>query len=107
SIERIATYRAEEKLTVQGKGEMLNIQGELVPIFPLPGYFHPGEGRDGNSVSRLVLIAEIERRKAAFPADELLGQQQIVIKKLEQGFPDIAGVSGGAILPDGCVGLVL
>jgi two-component system, chemotaxis family, sensor kinase CheA len=39
--------------------------------------------------------------------DELLGQQQIVIKKLETAFQNIPGLSGGAILSDGCVGLIL
>jgi two-component system chemotaxis sensor kinase CheA len=108
AIVRIVSFTEEEKLTVKKKGEMLSVRGELVPVFPLQGYFHPGEGRDGREpVSRLLLIAESEGRKAAFPVDELLGQQQIVIKKLEEGFPDIAGMSGGAILPDGRVGLIL
>jgi two-component system chemotaxis sensor kinase CheA len=39
--------------------------------------------------------------------DELLGQQQVVIKSLGQGMAKVAGVSGGAILGDGRVGLIL
>jgi two-component system chemotaxis sensor kinase CheA len=108
AIVRIVSYNEEEKYTVKKKGEMLSVRGELIPLFPLQGYFHPGEGRgEATIASRLLLIAESEGRKAAFPVDELLGQQQIVIKKLEEGFPDIAGMSGGAILPDGRVGLIL
>lgn len=106
SIVRIVTFKEEERLSVRGKGRMLPIQDELVPLFPLPGWF-PGGAAAAEDAPRLLVIAESEGRKAAFPVDELLGQQQIVIKKLEEGFPDIAGISGGAILPDGRVGLIL
>jgi two-component system chemotaxis sensor kinase CheA len=106
SIVRIVTFREEDRLTVRGKGEMLSIQDELVPLFPLPGWF-PGGAAAAGDTPRILVIAESEGRKAAFPVDELLGQQQIVIKKLEEAFPEVPGISGGAILPDGRVGLIL
>lgn len=106
SIVRIVSYQEKDRLTVKGKGEMLSVQGELVPFFPLKDYFQPDGGRS-TEAARLIVIAESEGRRAAFPVDELLGQQQIVIKKLETAFQDIPGLSGGAILSDGCVGLIL
>jgi two-component system, chemotaxis family, sensor kinase CheA len=105
SIVRIVPFEEKDRLTVKSRGEMLSVQGELVPFFPLKDYFH-ATGTPG-PVSRLIVIAESEGRKTAFPVDELLGQQQIVIKKLETEFQDIPGLSGGAILSDGCVGLIL
>ncbi|MDB5103453.1 MAG: CheA signal transduction histidine kinase [Fibrobacteres bacterium] len=106
SIVRIVSYLEKDRLTVKGKGEMLSVQGELVPFFPLKDYFQPDGGRSAQA-ARLIVIAESEGRRAAFPVDELLGQQQIVIKKLETAFQNIPGLSGGAILSDGCVGLIL
>jgi two-component system chemotaxis sensor kinase CheA len=103
SIVCIATPAPEAIHTVQGQGEMLRLQEELIPIYPLHGLLcgdHSGE-------RRLLVVAEGEGRKAAFPVDELLDQQQIVIKKLEESFPPIPGISGGAILTDGRVGLIL
>lgn len=106
SIVRIVSYQEKDRFTVKGKGEMLSVQGELVPFFPLKDYFQPDGGRSAET-ARLIVIAESEGRQAAFPVDELLGQQQIVIKKLETAFQQIPGLSGGAILSDGCVGLIL
>ena len=106
SIVRIVSYQEKDRFTVKGKGEMLSVLGELVPFFPLKDYFQP-DGGSSVEATRLIVIAESEGRKAAFPVDELLGQQQIVIKKLETAFQSIPGLSGGAILSDGCVGLIL
>lgn len=106
SIVRIVSYQEKDRFTVKGKGEMLSVLGELVPFFPLKDYFQPDGGRSAET-ARLIVIAESEGRRAAFPVDELLGQQQIVIKKLETAFQSIPGLSGGAILSDGCVGLIL
>ncbi|MDB5047340.1 MAG: hypothetical protein JWO30_411 [Fibrobacteres bacterium] len=106
SIVCIVPFDEKNRMTVKGKGEMLSVQGELVPFFPLKDYFHrTGGGKE--KIAPLIVIAESEGRRAAFPVDELLGQQQIVIKKLETAFQDIPGLSGGAILSDGCVGLIL
>jgi two-component system chemotaxis sensor kinase CheA len=106
SIVRIVPLEERNRMTVKGEGEMLSVQGELVPFFPLEDYFHPG-GMPEKRTARLAVIAESEGRRAAFPVDELLGQQQIVIKKLETAFQDLPGLSGGAILSDGTVGLIL
>ncbi|MBW8888817.1 MAG: chemotaxis protein CheA [Fibrobacteres bacterium] len=103
SIVCIATPAADAIHTVQGQGEMLRLQDELIPIYPLRGFLCGDRSGD----RRLLVVAEGEGRKAAFPVDELLDQQQIVIKKLEESFPPIPGISGGAILTDGRVGLIL
>jgi len=103
SILRIVTPAAGAIHTMQEKGEMLRLQDELIPVYPLRGYFQGDPARE----RRLLVVAESEGRKAAFPVDELLDQQQIVIKKLEESFPPIPGISGGAILADGRVGLIL
>jgi len=103
SIVRIVTPAAEAIHTFQDKGEMLRLQDELIPVYPMRGYLCGDDSKE----RRLFVVTESEGRKAAFPVDELLDQQQIVIKKLEEEFPPIPGISGGAILADGRVGLIL
>jgi two-component system chemotaxis sensor kinase CheA len=103
SIVRIVTPAAEALHTVKGEGEMVRLPEGLIPIYPLHGWSGAADAED----RRLLVVAESEGRKAAFPVDELLDQQQIVIKKLEEEFPPIPGISGGAILADGRVGLIL
>jgi two-component system chemotaxis sensor kinase CheA len=53
-----------------------------------------------------MLINDTEQ-KYALMVDEIMGRQQVVIKSLESGLGRVEGVSGGAILADGRVGLIL
>ncbi|HOC39718.1 MAG TPA: chemotaxis protein CheW, partial [Thermodesulfobacteriota bacterium] len=55
----------------------------------------------------LVVVVEDSGQYAGVLADELLGQQQIVIKSLGETMRGIRGISGGAIMGDGRVGLIL
>ena len=55
----------------------------------------------------LVIVIETAGRRCALLADELLGQQQVVIKPLGESLRHIPGVAGGAILGDGRVGIIL
>jgi len=89
---------------VVDKGEMLKLQDEMVPLLRL-NQLYPGF--DSNGWSRLAVIVESDGKKVGVPVDELLGQQQIVIKGLGESFKNIAGLTGGAILSDGNVGMIL
>lgn len=50
---------------------------------------------------------ENQQRRKCLLIDELLGQEEIVIKSLGGGLKDIKGIAGGAIMGDGRVGLIL
>jgi two-component system chemotaxis sensor kinase CheA len=52
-------------------------------------------------------VVEVERRRVGLFVDELLGQQQVVIKSLENNFRKAEGFSGATILGDGTVSLIL
>jgi two-component system chemotaxis sensor kinase CheA len=54
-----------------------------------------------------VVVVEDEDRQVGLVVDELVGRQQVVVKSLGQTLQDIPGISGGAIMPDGRVGLIL
>jgi two-component system chemotaxis sensor kinase CheA len=92
--------------TVTGKGELVNLRGELLQILRLHQLFDIDGAVESPTDALLTVIAD-GRRRCALLVDELLGQQQVVTKTLGQGFGKVHGVSGGAILGDGRVGLIL
>ncbi|MCF8061981.1 MAG: chemotaxis protein CheA [Deltaproteobacteria bacterium] len=96
----------EQYSTVEGKGELIQTRGSLVPLVRLHTIFgvesdfeQPWEG--------LVVAVEHEDRKMCLLLDELLGKEEVVIKSLGGGLRNIKGIAGGAILGDGRVGLIL
>ena len=92
--------------SVNGRGELVSLRGELMPVFRLHQLFEVHDAVEDPTRGLLMIIAD-GRRRCALLVDELLGQQQVVTKTLGQGVGKIPGVSGGAILGDGCVGLIL
>ncbi len=98
---------AEEMIsTVLGRGEMVLLRGELIPIFRLHRLFDIEGAVEEPTKGLLILTGDSDHRYALL-VDELLGQQQVVAKSLGEGIGRIQGVFGGAILGDGCVGLIL
>jgi two-component system chemotaxis sensor kinase CheA len=98
--------KPEQLSTVTGRGEMVLLRGELMPIFRLHRLFSIRTALEDPTAGLLVVVGDGERR-CALLVDELLGQQQFVAKSLGDGVGKVQGVSGGAILGDGRVGLIL
>ncbi len=96
----------KELSTVVGRGEMLSLQGSLMPLFRLHELFNIGEGLR-EPTQGTVVVVESEGRQVGLLIDEILGQQQIVIKSIGEALKGIPGIAGGAIMPDGKVGLIL
>jgi two-component system chemotaxis sensor kinase CheA len=92
--------------TVAGRGAMVMLRGDLMPIFRLHRLFRISGAVEEPTKGLLVVVGDGNRR-CALLVDELLGQQQVVAKTLGDGLGKIQGVSGGAILGDGRVGLIL
>jgi two-component system chemotaxis sensor kinase CheA len=92
--------------TVSGRGELVMLRGELMPIFRLHRLFGIHSAIEDPAQALLVVVGD-ENRRCALLVDELLGQQQVVAKSLSQAVGKVPGVSGGAILGDGQVGLIL
>jgi len=94
--------------TFTGRGEMVLFRDELVFAVRLRRLLAGGHrAEDDGEHESLVVIAEHDGELCALVVDELLGQQQIVIKSLGQSLGDVPGVSGAAIMGDGRVGLIL
>ncbi|MBN1942052.1 MAG: chemotaxis protein CheA [Phycisphaerae bacterium] len=106
SIEQSFQPEADSIFSVTGRGEMVMLRGELLPMFRLHELFHIDDAIQEPQQGLLIVI-EGDGRRCALMVDELLGQQQVVIKSLGRGMASVPGVSGGAILGDGRVGLIL
>jgi two-component system chemotaxis sensor kinase CheA len=92
--------------TVAQRGEMLLLQGRLIPLFRLAQILGIDDAKS-NPCEAIVLIVEEGGQQVGLMADELLGQQQTVIKSLGDTMQGQGGISGAAIMPDGQVGLIL
>jgi two-component system chemotaxis sensor kinase CheA len=92
--------------TIAGRGELVMLRGELMPLFRLNRLFRVPAALEDPTQGLLVVVGD-EGSCSALLVDELLGQQQVVAKTLGDGLGRIPGISGGAILGDGRVGLIL
>lgn len=102
------SFRPEKEMlsTISGNGEIINVRDRILPLFRLAKIF--GIPNAIQSVSECILIIVNDGHSSfALAVDELLGQQQLVAKSLGGGLIKIPAVSGGAILADGEVGLIL
>jgi two-component system chemotaxis sensor kinase CheA len=91
---------------VAGQGEVFWFRDAYVPVVRLHEVFGV-EPRTKELHEGLIMVVEGEGRKVGLFVDDLLGQQQVVIKSLETNFRRVEGVSGATILGDGSVALIL
>jgi two-component system chemotaxis sensor kinase CheA len=97
---------AEVLSTIAGRGEVVVFNGKVMPIFRLHRLFNIKEAIEDPTRGLLIIIGE-GNHPCALLVDELVGQQQVVAKPLGDGIGNVQGISGGAILGDGRVGLIL
>lgn len=106
SIDRMLRVDTVSGATVFGSAQVLNLEDGLVPVFQLRQLFG-AEGDSPDPRAGAAVVVEYDASRVAFVVDELLGQQQIVIKPLGPALAGTPGIAGGAIMPDGQVGLIL
>jgi two-component system chemotaxis sensor kinase CheA len=92
--------------TVAGKGEMVILRDEIMPLVRLHRVFGVSGAVEDPTEALLMVVGDGSQRTALL-VDELLGQQQVVAKSLGNGLGRVNAISGGAILGDGRVGLIL
>ncbi len=92
--------------TVISKGEMLTLRGKQLPIIRLHEIFNKPEAAI-KATDATIVVVENEGKEIALLLDEIVGQQQIVIKPMGEAFRNLPGIAGAAIMPDGKVGLIL
>ncbi len=92
---------------VGGQGETFRLRDEYIPIIKLHEVFDVGREVNRELVDGLLVVVESDGEHVCLFVDDLLGQQQVVIKSLESNYKKIEGFSGATILGDGSVALIL
>jgi len=92
--------------TIGGNGRVVKVREEILPVVDLERVFDVPRF-DFEHVSNIMVVVEAEGGRVALLVDELLGQQQVVVKNLEANYRKVRHVSGATILGDGRVALIL
>ena len=89
-----------------GRGEVFSFRGTYLPVIRMHEIFDV-EPKTRDVHKGLLMVVEGDGRQAGLFVDDLLGQQQVVIKSMETNYQRIDGISGATILGDGSVALIL
>ncbi|MBT3309889.1 MAG: chemotaxis protein CheA [Gammaproteobacteria bacterium] len=92
--------------SIAHQAEVYQLREEYLPIIRLHDRLQLDEGNK-DLENGLLVVVEADGKRAALMVDDLLGQQQVVIKSLETNFHKMMGISGATILGDGTVSLIL
>jgi two-component system chemotaxis sensor kinase CheA len=106
SVQMALRPAREHVSTVHGQGEVLDLRGRFVPIHRLNRRFNI-RGEASNPWDGIVVIVESSGKVSALLVDEMITKQEVVIKNLGAFMQNLPGVSGGAILGDGNIALIL
>ena len=91
---------------ISERGLVIRVRGEYLPVVPLHELFGT-EARTREPSAGILVVVQMETRKAALWIDEVLGQHQIVVKNLEANYRKVPNISGATILWDGSVSLIV
>jgi two-component system chemotaxis sensor kinase CheA len=106
SIVESLRLRPEMVRKIAGGGEVFQFRNEYLPIMRLHRAF--GCSAAVTEIERgIVVVVEEEGRRVGLLVDDLLGQQQAVVKSLEAHYQRVQGISGATILSDGSVALIV
>ncbi|MCB1746411.1 MAG: chemotaxis protein CheA [Gammaproteobacteria bacterium] len=106
SIVESLQAQSDRVKSVAASAELYRLRGEYIPIVRLYEVFGV-EPQSRVLEQGLLVVVEGEGQRAGIFVDELLGQQQVVIKSLETNYRRVEGISGATILGDGTVAMIL
>ena len=92
--------------TIGGTGRVVEVRDEFMPVIDLEKVFDVPRF-DFEKSTNIMVVVEAEGGRVALMVDELLGQQQVVVKNLEANYRKVNDVSGATIMGDGRVALIL
>ncbi len=107
SIVESIQVRPEMLNLVAGRDETCKLRGDFLPVIRLHQLFQVENPRATRVEDGLLVVVEGEGKRCGLLVDDLVGQQQVVVKSLEANFRKVAGISGATILGDGAVALIL
>ncbi|RYZ59279.1 MAG: chemotaxis protein CheA [Proteobacteria bacterium] len=92
---------------VTGRGYYLNLRGETLPVYRLTDIFRSKEAGPDLTNCIAIVARNAAGETFAIAVEDIVGQQQIVIKSLGPELKNVAGVTGAAILGDGRAALII
>ncbi len=92
--------------TIGGSGRVVEVRDEYMPVLDLEALFDVPR-LDARNANSIMVVVESEGGRVALLVDELIGQQQVVVKNLEANYRKVDDVSGATIMGDGRVALIL
>ena len=99
---------AKDVHTVQNMGQVLTLRGESMPLYNLGQMMGTRVGKCKTQIEETTaIVIRVTGEPFAVLVDEIIGQQQVVVKRLGPDFPSVKGVSGTAILGDGKASLIM
>lgn len=104
----VESFQADQsQLNTVARGtQLVRVRDEYMPVVSLERILQVPRA-DAACDSNIMVVVEAEESRSALLVDELLGQQQVVVKNLEANYRKVANVSGATILGDGRVALIL
>ena len=92
---------------VLSEGKMVKVRNELISVVHLASLFKTNGNTWNHDEGVVMIVEDMLGKKIGLHVDEILGQQQVVVKNLGNGIGDIPGITGGAIMNDGTVSLIV
>ncbi|MEJ0049065.1 MAG: chemotaxis protein CheA [Rhodospirillales bacterium] len=105
-VESLRPKRSEIH-AVAGCGDVVAIRGQYIPLVHLAHYFSVPDAEQDASRGIVVVVEHERAGHVGLVVDELVGQQQVVVKSLETNYGAVQGIGGATILGNGRVALIL
>jgi len=105
AVVEVLQYGSLKHTALFDQYEMVNVRGEFIPLVRLRQFVGLSEAESDQD--ELIVVLEQEDQRIALLIDGIAGQQQVVLKSLEENFVRVPGFAGATILGDGRVALIL
>jgi two-component system chemotaxis sensor kinase CheA len=106
SIVETIQARQEQVSSIAARAQVFRLRDDYLPIVRLYDLFGV-EPQHTDLLDGLLMIVEADGKRVGLFVDELMSQQQVVIKSLETNFRPVLGLAGATMLGDGRVALIL
>lgn len=93
--------------TMAGTSRVVKVRDDWLPVVALDAVCDVSRGADASVSPPIMVVVAAEGRRVALLVDELVGQQQVVVKNLEANYRKVSNISGATIMGDGRVALIL